>query len=90
MINTKVFGLKGVHCRVTLHSLSFSTKPNLLFFDVTKCVQVATVSELLQGSIDASTIFTCPTPQVQYLYTIVTTIRVYLYQINLVYVCIYV
>ena len=40
-------------------------KPFLMFFDLTKCVQVVTVGELISGDVSASTLFTCPTPQVK-------------------------
>ena len=36
-----------------------------MFFDVTKCVQVVTARELISGDVSASTLFTCPTPQVK-------------------------
>ena len=36
-----------------------------MFFDLTKCVQVVTVGELISGEVSASTLFTCPTPQVK-------------------------
>ena len=35
-----------------------------MFFDITKCVQVVTINELVSGEVSASTLFTCPTPQV--------------------------
>ena len=38
-------------------------KPYLLFFDLTQCISVVTINELLSGD-GASGIFTCPTPQV--------------------------
>ena len=40
-------------------------KSFLMFFDLTKCVQVVTVGELISGDVSASTLFTCPTPQVK-------------------------
>ncbi len=39
-------------------------KPNLLFFDFTRCAQVVNVADIVSGNFDASSIFTCPTPQV--------------------------
>ena len=36
-----------------------------MFFDLTKCVQVVTARELISGDVSASTLFTCPTPQVK-------------------------
>ena len=39
-------------------------KPFLMFFDLTKCVSVVSVGELISGDVSASTLFTCPTPQV--------------------------
>lgn len=39
-------------------------KPFLLFFDLTRCLQVVSVSEIVNGNFDASSLFTCPTPQV--------------------------
>ncbi len=38
-------------------------KPNLLFFDLTRCIQIINVGEIISGNFDASSIFTCPTPQ---------------------------
>ena len=45
-------------------------KPFLMFFDLTKCVQVVTVGELISGEVSASTLFTCPTPQVKKVYNV--------------------
>ena len=39
-------------------------KPFLLFFDLTRCLQIISVAEIISGNFDASTLFTCPTPQV--------------------------
>ena len=39
-------------------------RPFLLFFDIVKCAQVATITELISGNFDASALFTCPTQQV--------------------------
>ena len=46
-------------------SSPFRDKPYLLFFDITKCATVVSVGELIQGQVDTSSIFTCPTQQVQ-------------------------
>ncbi len=51
--------LCGVHEAV-------ADRPFLLFFDLVKCAQVVSVTEVLSGDFDASAIFTCPTPQVGY------------------------
>ena len=47
------------------HSSPFRDKPYLLFFDIIKCATVVSVGELIQGQVDTSSIFTCPTQQVQ-------------------------
>ena len=39
-------------------------RPYLFFFDITKCVSAATVGQVVQGQVDTSSIFTCPTQQV--------------------------
>ena len=46
-----------------------------MFFDLTKCVQVVTARELISGDVSASTLFTCPTPQVK----IIAIVYMYMY-----------
>ena len=50
-----------------------------MFFDLTKCVQVVTVSELISGDVSASTLFTCPTPQVKKSIIAAIYMHVYVY-----------
>ena len=53
----------------------YRDKPYLLFFDITKCATVVSVGELIQGEVDTSSIFTCPTQQVQ------TTVNVHFFSV---------
>ena len=51
-------------------------KPNLLFFDLTRCASAISLTDLLNGDLDTSELFTCPTPQVPVIASLVA--RLYL------------
>ena len=61
----------GITSNMIYPTPPFRDKPYLLFFDITKCATVVSVGELLQGEVDTSSIFTCPTQQVQTIVNVV-------------------